>query len=198
MSITKAKILTAVNKRLARNETDIDQELKAVLEDVALVIPVFNSTYEATTVASQRSYPLDDLPVRDIISVQIDGDIPLTKIGDFPAYLSMIAGDAQEEEPKKYCIEGNRLYFAPIPDKEYDITLTISDLSLNVDSIDLPDRYEELLIEGACYKVLGSYGLLGTEQGQTHVALYRDLRDKLESKETSNMVTGKVAYRDIE
>jgi hypothetical protein len=197
MAITKAKILTAVNKRLNRKETDIDQELKAILEDVALVIPVFNSTYETVTVASQRSYPLD-LPVRDIISVQIDGDIPLTKIGDFPAYLSMVADDAQEEEPKKYCIEGNRLYLAPVPDKEYGITLTISDLSLNVDSIDLPDRYEELLIEGACYKVLSSYGLLGTEQGQSHLALYRDLRDKLESKETSNMVTGKVAYRDIE
>ncbi|HDP36857.1 MAG TPA: hypothetical protein ENN27_03165 [Candidatus Atribacteria bacterium] len=199
MSITKSAILSEVNKRTARAETNIDSQIKAVLLDICLTIPILHSEYTTQTIIGQKEYGLGGIVnLGNILSVDIDGKL-LQKISSLEAYKSLIEDNTEADygEPTTYLIEGQHLYLYPIPDKIYDLNVVVSEIDLDVDDIKLPAKYEECLIEGACFKVYESKGLANRPEAQAHFLIYQRLIGQLEAQHNSNKFVGKTAYRDL-
>jgi len=60
MALSKANILTQVNKRTARSETDIDSLLKAILLDLTIDFPFLKGEFYRSTIAGQPDYGVGD------------------------------------------------------------------------------------------------------------------------------------------
>ncbi|MGE4357514.1 MAG: hypothetical protein AB7E08_03035 [Candidatus Omnitrophota bacterium] len=200
MSILKANILAEVNNRTGRAETNIDSQIKAVLLDILLTIPALHAEYTTQTEAGQKEYDLSGIVnLGEIISVNIDDNLVLSNLSSFSDYKNLIADDteANYNEPRFYLIEGNYLYLYPIPDKEYELNVVYSEIDLDVDDIKLPDKYEECLIEGCCFKTYEKLGLANRPEAQSHLALYQRLLGQLSTQYQENKFTGQIRYNDI-
>ena len=198
--MTKSEILTEVNARTSRSETNIDTILEAVILDFQTIIPVVFAQYTTSSVSGQANYSVADLPAGDIISVKTGTNSPLIKISDFRVYQQWIEDETSSDydEPEYYIIVGDVMYLYPTPDDVYTITITVAENVLDADNIYLPDYYKEGMIEGACFKLYESKGLASTPQAQSHLVLYRDQLNKLETIERRKQTVGKTAYNDVE
>jgi len=128
-SITKAEILTALNTKLRRNETNIDSDLRQVLKDISGRdgFDPLSATATGTIEAGDKyiDYPADFK--REISIILNDGTYdgkPLTKI-EWKEYLKKRAEEttSDRDEPIYYTKHMKRIYFYPVPDAEYTYTL---------------------------------------------------------------------------
>lgn len=180
MALSKETILAEVNKRTGRAETDIDSLLKAVLLDLTIDFPFLKGEFTTPTEAGQPDYSLDDIH-RKVSLVKIDDKDPLEKINTWEEYQELIVEEteANRKEPKHYIIHNRVVYLYPTPDKIYTLTIFSSYIERDVETIDLDDNFEEVLIEGSCFKLYESKGLGSSPQARVHLDLYRDALGKL-------------------
>lgn len=201
MAILKADILSEVNKRCERAETDIDSILKAVLRDLTITFPFLHVEAETSTQAGKANYNLEDFPenIRKVDIVKIDDGEPLDEIRTFTDYQTLIAEEtsADYDEPTSFIVYRDVLYLWPTPDDVYTLTVFASVLEDDVDDIDLPDRFEEAIIEGCCFKLYESLGEGNTEAAKVHLGLYTDAVNKLRSLEIEKSNAKSVVYNDI-
>jgi len=196
MSISKTTILTEVNSRTARAETDIDSILKAVLLDLTIDFPFLKGEFYRSTIAGTPDYGVGDT-IRNVELVKIDDKDPLIKINTWEEYQKLIAEEteADRDEPTRYIIHDRILYLWPTPDDVYTVTIYSSYIERDVNTIDLEDNFEEVLIEGACFKLYESKGLGASPPAVLHLNLYKDQVDKL--KRIYSDSHDRVEYNDI-
>lgn len=196
MPLSKENILTEVNKRTARVETDIDSILKAVLLDLTIDFPFLKGEFTTPTEAGQPDYSLGDIH-RKVTLVKIDDKDPLEKINTWEEYQELIAEETESnrKEPKSYIIHDRVLYVYPAPDKEYTLTIFSSYIERDVETIGLDDNFEEVLIEGSCFKLYESKGIGSSPPGQVHLGLYTKAVEQL--KRIYSESADRVEYTDM-
>ena len=129
-SITKADILTFVNSRLNRAETDIDESIKIVLADISAfkTLLVEDTSQSLTSSDDYLSYPSDSLmderAVKSVKLTNSSGYIlpPLNPIVDgWQEYLIRMqySSDVVRSVPLEYVCHANRIYIWPAPDSTY-------------------------------------------------------------------------------
>lgn len=202
MAITKASLKTVVAKRTARAEAEITDDLiRAVLLDLTLEIPALRIEAITEIVKGQKNVNLNTFPekFRTIDVVKINDERPLNRIRSFANYQTLIQDETETDynEPKYYIVYNDLLYLYPIPDKAYTLAIFASAIELNADDIDLPDIYEECIIEGLCAKLYIAKGLGNSPQAVVHINLYNDLKLKLLALENKRQEADSVKYRDI-
>jgi hypothetical protein len=125
--ITKAEILSFVNSRLNRTETDIDESIKIVLGDLsAFKTLLVEDTSQSLTISdTYLSYPsdalMDDYSIKSVKLTDSSGYItePLEVIKDgWREYLTL-SQDGYRSVPLGYITNANRIYFWPWPDGTY-------------------------------------------------------------------------------
>ena len=204
MAITKEDILTQVNSRTARRETDIDSLIRAVLLDLTIDFPFMQGEFTTDTIAGQHNYTLGEVTIngktifiRKVTKVKVDDKGPLEKINTWQEYQEMIAEEVESDrdEPNRYIIRDGVLYVQPAPDTEYTLTLFASYIEMDADSIGLSDIFTEVLIEGVCFKLLESKGMGGSKQALVHQALYKEAVGKIQRIHFEG--GDRVAYIDI-
>lgn len=197
MAITKTTILTQVNKRTGRAETDIDSLLKAVLLDLTIDFPFLIGEFYRSTIKGQPDYTLEDTH-RKVSLVKIDDKAPLYELNIWEEYQTLIAEETEsnEGEPKCWIIHNRVLYLHPTPDKEYTLTIFSSYIERDVESIDLDDNFEEALITGCEFMLYRSKGLGTTPSAVLAMQLYTKQKEDLK-KVYSGESADKVQYQDI-
>jgi len=196
MSLSKAAILVEVNNRTGRSETDIDSILKAVLLDLTIDFPFLKGEFYRSTIAGTPDYGVGDT-IRNVELVKIDDKDPLIKINTWEEYQQLIAEEteADRDEPTRYIIHDRILYLWPTPDAIYTLTIFGSYIERNVDTIDLEDNFEEVLIQGCCFKLYESKSLGASPPAVLHLNLYKDAVDKL--KRIYSESAERIEYNDI-
>jgi len=128
--ISKASILTFVNSRLLRSETDIDESIMIVLGDLsAFKTLLVEDTSQSLTISdTYLSYPsdalMDDYSIKSVKLTDSSGYImdPLTVIKDgWQEYLALSQSYSYSGRsvPLQYVTNANRIYFSPWPDGTY-------------------------------------------------------------------------------
>lgn len=183
MTITKAEILTEVNSRTARQETNIDSQIKAVLLDLTIDFPFIKNRLDMNTTKDDPDYPLPSEVYRNVEIVALakigKEPTPLDRISTFAGYLSLLHSSTTTGIPTSYIIHNKILYLYPTPDDAYPLTIIGSALEQDPNSVGLPDEFEEAITEGTCYKLYESKGLASTSAAQDHLVFYQDAVRKL-------------------
>jgi len=196
MSISKSTILAELNKRTGRAETNIDSLLKAILLDLTIDFPFLRGEFYRSTDPGTPDYGVGDT-LRKVTAVKIDDKEPLKIINTWEEYQQLIAEEteADRDEPSRYIIHDRILYLWPTPDAIYTLTIFSSYIERNVDTIDLEDNFEEVLIQGCCFKLYESKSLGASPPAVLHLNLYKDAVDKL--KRIYSESAERVEYTDI-
>lgn len=197
MSLSKANILTEVNKRTGRAETDIDSILKAVLLDLTIDFPFLIGEFYTSTIKGQPDYSLEDT-YRKVSLVKVDDKTPLFELNTWEEYQTLIAEETEsnEGEPKCWILHNRVLYLHPTPDKVYTLTIFSSYIERDVNSIDLDDNFEEVLITGCEFMLYRSKGLGTSPEAILALKLYEKQKEDLK-KVYSGESADKIEYHDI-
>jgi len=136
MAITKAEILTVLNARLNRAETDIDEEIRSALYDLSNManwkdLWTSDTTNTLTAGDTYLSLP-DNFKELDAIVLNDgseDGEPLKPLVGGFREWLRRREGESSSDydEPEYYVIRGKRFYLDPVSDDNdgNDYTATI-------------------------------------------------------------------------
>ena len=81
---------------------------------------------------------------------------------------------ADEDEPVEFCVHNKNLYPYYVPDASYTGYLDYYAWEDDPDNIQLPDEWEECIVEGTCFKYLEAKGLGQKATALTHKALFED------------------------
>ena len=131
MTITKAEILTALNLRLNREETDVDTYIRATVYDISVQYNFLEK--EDSSISTVDGTPNYDLPnsdqVKNIKNVVVEKDssrsFPLGFM-TWQDYLVEREGTAVTGEPEEYTIFDNDIYLYPTPDDVYTVYMYIN------------------------------------------------------------------------
>ena len=198
MSITSAELYTEANSRTGRTG-DHDTKLKAVLQELAhRGLALLGETTQALT-SGDRDYtvPTNCKRVRLITLVDsnsVEG-APLTEIS-WHEYKERLAGNAGNGAPGVFVVQNGTIYLDPPPNATTYPNMKITTELYHADSLTVswPDRYEETLTEGLCWKIY-----LGLDQGAglgiIHKKEYLDGVDLLLEVQGSER-NGRMAYTD--
>lgn len=166
MSILKADILRFVNGRLNVTETDIDEEIILVLDDLsdAHILKAQDTSQELTATDLSMPYPtyaLDD--DQAIISVTLTDQHnseqiwPLEVIpGGWTEYKRLMTAfnTAGRSEPTHYICNNRVIYPYPPPQEPYDVDIWYwKRHPADADSIVFPDSFRRAIYFGASYEV---------------------------------------------
>ncbi len=178
--INKSALLTEVNARTSRTETDIDRVFKSILMDVSNSWPFLEKRQALTFVQLGQPLPSDYLRV---ITVQQSTGAPMDRIDDVTQWWALMTADASVGTPTRFALFNDLCYLYP----NFSIPLSLSVIynyqADDPDSNPFDDPFDECLIEGTCFKVLESHGLLGeTETAKAHLDLYREQLAKLQAR----------------
>jgi hypothetical protein len=166
MSITKANILTFVNGALARTETDIDEQIKSVINDLRFlnILESQNTSLTLSDGSTNFSEPTD---FKSLISIVLnDGSNDLEPLlpmpGGYKGYkLAMeefTSGD--ESQPKYYAKFNGKIYVYPTADQSYTITFDYyKKHALDADNIEYDDDMTNCFNFGATYYTALKRGL---------------------------------------
>ncbi len=205
MSFLKADILTIVNTRTGRSETDIDNIFIGVLTKLSRD---HNLLFVQGTVAladGVKSYavPTDFKETIAIVVIDSDGNRskPLTEIS-FEEYLSLRSNEVDgnnENEPRKYAVHNNLIWPWPVPDQAYTNTehhYSTYHSVTDFDTITFSQIIQEAVVEGCCYGMYKNFGLADTEGAKTHLSGYREEVRRIKARDTNDKA-GPVLYRDV-
>lgn len=172
MSISKETLKTALNGRLNRQESDIDDLLTRVLRDLTRRIPALAVTVTFNTAEGVDSYDKSSENIRAITGVTVD-DAPINLIG-FEEYLKLKEDETESgyDEPTKYALRGGVFYFYHTPDDAYEVKVYCTTIGMSQESIELPDYYEEALICKLCALYCVEKELM--ERAAPWIALYEE------------------------
>lgn len=205
MSFSGADVLTQVNSRTGRSETEINQELKAVLTYLSREHDLLFASGTIAFADGTKTYalPTDYKDTVAIIVVDSDGrrSKPLIKIS-FERYLDRRKGEidgSNENEPKEFAVYNGYVYPWPVPNEAYSSSehhYTTYHSRSSIATITFSDLIMEVVIEGCCYWLYKSLGLARTEAAQSHREAFRDEINKIKAQYT-NANIGPVENRDI-
>lgn len=205
MSFTGANVLTQVNSRTNRAETEIDQELKAVLTYLSREhdLLVVSGTIAFADGDKDYNVPTDYKDTVAIIVVDSDGrrSKPLTKIS-FEKYLARREGEidgSNENEPLEFAVYNGVVYPWPVPNEAYTSSehhYTTYHSRDSIATITFSDLIMEAVIEGCCYHLYKNLGLAETSAAKGHLLSFKDEISKILSEYTNRNI-GPVEYRDV-
>lgn len=201
MAITKAEILVVVNTRLARAETNIDEEIRSALYDISSRGNFLLTKTNSNTADGDVDYAFPT-GAKQILWIKLtagkDGKPtdPLTKI-DFATYL-LYRGDEgtgeNEDEPEYYAIHNETIYPYPVPDATYQMQIYHSYYHTNdVNTIAFGEQFREAIYEGTMVKVCEKFQLW--DDAKAHLTLLEsEIAKRLDNVEKPPSVT---KHRDI-
>jgi len=166
MSILKADILIFVNGVLGRSETDIDSQIKSVINDLRF-LNILEATDTTPTLADGSTYFAKPSDFKSLISIVLnDGSVDLEPLLPMPggykgykeAMESFTSGD--ESKPKFYAKFGDNIYVYPTADQAYTITFDYyKKHALDPDDIEFDDDLTNCFNFGAAYYTALKRGL---------------------------------------
>lgn len=163
--ITKAQILTKVNLNLNRAETDIDEEILAVLKDLSgrdnFLSHYVEALGDTIAIGTPNYDPPDDF--KELISIVLadatdDGD-ELEEI-TWQKYLRNVSGSTSNNEPTSYVENDEQIWLYPTPDYAY--TPKIYFYRYHPDDITtilFTEPFRKCIYDGVTAEVAGKFGL---------------------------------------
>lgn len=177
--------------------TEIQTQVKAAIRTYEKRRYWFTETATALATVASQSYvlvPSDFMgfdPKDDTIQARINGsDVELIyrPWGD----LKRENITRSQNEPTFYCIHGDRIELAPIPDASYTITLSywqkLPALSADTDTNDWLSAAEDCIVYHAC-KLMYSGVIRDMEQATAFQALERDAKMQLDGQNANRLLT---------
>lgn len=205
MSFAKADVLTRVNSRTGRAETDIDSELKAVLVYLSREhnLLVASGTIAFADGVKTYAVPTDYKDTVAIVVIDSDGNRskPLAKI-DFTEYLELRKNEvdgSNENEPERFAVYNDLVYPWPVPNEAYTNSehhYTTYHSRTSIDTVTFSDLIMEAVIEGCCYHLYKNFGLAETKAALGHLKNFKEEISKILSEYTNRNI-GQVQYRDV-
>ncbi len=162
MSITKAAILTALNSRLLRAETNIDEHIDALLSDLSALAnwpALFTSTTsDLVAGTSTITLPTD---LKSLAKVTLnDGTYESEPLGDitFDQYLKNQAEttSGDRDEPLQYAKKGGKLYLDPVSDGSYTATIYYYKFHGDAATILFGDEFTQCIFTGVMMKYIAA------------------------------------------
>ena len=142
MAFTSASILTMVNARLNRLETDIDDKLIDTLQNLASRGDFIESTATVSAVDGTQSYT-EPSRIKTVESIKVsDDELPLEKI-TMQELQRRYAIDSSEGVPVAYARHGGNLFVFPTPDDSYTLTVYYFAFHAASTTIEFEDRFRE-------------------------------------------------------
>lgn len=164
MAILKAQLLTAVNKALEREETDIDYEINRVLFKVsnsALFLADVDDSQTIDEDLNRVDVPsyykqLDQIRIQNPTTLNFTS--PLTEIS-YQDYLN-VSALRQRGIPTQFAVSNHQIYFYPKPLIELIVRIDYFQIHPPTpDDIIFDDRFLNVLQSGSIYEVSFSFGL---------------------------------------
>ena len=171
--ITKAEILAFVNRVLHREETDIDAELRLLVDDLADLhcLRAVQATQTLTSTSDHLAYPSDALCTEAaILSLQLRSpagvwDAPLKPwAAGWPDHCRFYEGNPSRSTPERYATQevlGEwRIYIDPRPasDRVAWIHYYRRHGAIGT-NLEFPDDWRRAVYFGAAMEVAATYGL---------------------------------------
>ena len=179
MSMTNAQILTEVNARTNRAETDISTIRNAVLTDLSMAWNFLEKTSSVTVSAAAQSAALPSGCIK--VKSVTDSSGKVLQPVSIEELLNFQAVNPATGVARKWSQHNDSLYVYPAPTSETTYTAYHSYESVDVDDFD--DCFDEAIVEGCCFKLYESLGLLGElPAAQTHLELYRAQLETLKQR----------------
>ena len=152
MAITAANILAATNAALERNETDINDQIKATLFDLSSREDFLTREAIRNTVAGEYIYSMPE-NFKDMSIIKLDDRRPLQKI-TFETLQRYHANTTQTGEPGYYALKNNYLWLDIIPDGIYEMRMWYSIYHPDdITDILFADEFREAIYEGTISRV---------------------------------------------
>jgi len=145
MAITKAAILTMVNDRLNRSETNIDAEVIEAVDKLGRAGNFLPASTSIETTANDYDYA-EPTRLREFHVLTIIGTAgPLQRIS-YGDWLRNYGGGVSTGEPQEYAHWKGQVYLWPIPDAAYTITVDYWEFHADsADNITFADKYRSAL-----------------------------------------------------
>ena len=164
MAITKADILTFVNAKLNRTETDIDTEIQTILDDLSDAELLVGTDTDQSMEDSDEylEYPTN---YKRLISIVLnDGSTdgaPLEALpGGWDEYLEWMKGAVSTGEPEWFVEHNSRFYVWRPANGDYTASIEFfKKHPEDLDSILFGDDFTDVINAGSTYKAALRYGL---------------------------------------
>ncbi len=205
MSFIKANILTEVNSKTGRAETDIDNIFIGVLTKLSRDHDLLWAQGAIALDDGTKSHavPADYKETIAIVVIDSDGNRsePLTEIS-FREYLKLREHEvdgSNENEPKKFAIHNNLIWPWPVPNKDYTSSEHHYSKYHSVtvfDTITFSQLIQEAVIQGCCFGVYEKYGQSQSDAAKGHLTAFREEVRRIKARDTNKQL-GPVDYRDI-
>lgn len=173
MTITAAEVLSSAQTRTGRTDiTAIDNELEAVLLDLSHTFPFLEASASLTVTANAVNAALPS-GMRAVTAVADSSSRKLLPI-TFSEYQQWVNQDsAAGSTMKRWAVFNDYLYVHPKMATQQTLTIYYNYETNSTTSIAFPDRFQEAIIEGVCFKMYEMRGLLGqVPEANTHKQLY--------------------------
>ena len=170
MSITKAEILTVLNNRLRRAETDIDEEIRSALSDLSSKDDFLIKEATRDTEEDVRYYSVP-ANFKDRLVIKVNDSPPLTK-KTWGEYQKAIAHATGTGEPEIFALHNDFFWLHPCPGSTtYTMTLYYSIFHPDdLDDIEFPEIFREAVYEATiCFYLIGKQLY---EDLKVHIGLY--------------------------
>ncbi len=193
-SITTAHILTKVNSNLKAFETDVNDQIKEILQDIGEKGDFIETSGTITAVDSTATTAAPDLMKREI-ELYISGGNYLNRI-TYDEYMVRIENQDSiiEGEPQEYAFKNDTFYWYPVPDTDYDVAIDYYKYHADSVTVEFADRFRSVIYAGVTMAVARDMGDR-TEQFLNHRLAYNDQLRKLKGNIPTQPIL--VKYRDI-
>jgi len=153
MAITSAEILTAVNRKLNRSETDIDTQIKEILYDISSRGNFLKSSSTITAADSTASTSAPDL-MKEPIALYITGGNYLDEI-TYDEYMQFIEDQSSvsESEPEQYALLDDTFYWKNRPDTDYTVNIDYYKYHADSTTVEFDDRFRWAIYDGVAMAV---------------------------------------------
>ena len=193
MTITAAQILTKVNANLNRNETDIDDQIKEILQDIGNRDDFIKSATTMTATDSATTTAAPSLMKR-YIELYITGGEHLREIS-YEEYREWMQDQSSpiESEPEEFALLNDTFYWKPVPNTGYTVQIDYYKYHAESTTVEFPDRFRAAVYAGVTMAVARDENL--KEQLAKYLNFYEAEITKL--KGLVKRIPTLVRYRDI-
>ena len=163
MTIAKATILTTVNARLNRAETDIDAKIVTVISQICSRVPgILQGTTALNLLVNTNSIalPTDFVAKRSLTN---SSQVPLKWVQTLAELQARFSAVATAGTPKEWTIFRNMAYVYPTCSAATALTMHYCYEDSSADDITLPSDAAEALIEGVCVLIELAHGTAAGE-----------------------------------
>jgi hypothetical protein len=193
MAITKTEILDKVNAITRRAETDIDDEIQAILRDISVRENFLFKESLLSTTSGDNVYSLPaDYKAKLALTCEDSEEEVLIKI-PFHVYLKNKESEGSGT-PEYFAIHNKFFWLLPIPDDVFTLTLHYAILHpMDADDILYDEEFRECIVQGTAWKVYERYEIF--DRGEAKRIRYEAEINKLRNLAESQV--GITSYTDI-